>query len=88
MSVFEGNQQILNLYSEIDRPKQFFPILRLVMVFITLVLGIGMGLLGYLAFGKTCKSTILFNMPEDSKSALIAQILYVVTILGSFVMLA
>ena len=54
---------------------------------VTLVFGIGVGFLGYLAFGDACQSTILYNLPHSVSIGVVAKCLYIFTIIGSFVML-
>ena len=52
MNLFEGNQQILNLYAENDKPKQFFSIVVALFVGLLLFVSIFVGILGYLTFGN------------------------------------
>ena len=87
MNLFEGNGQILNIYSEIDKPRNFFPITMYIFVLITIFLGISIGVVGYFAFGSTCKDTLLFNMPTNDNSGIAAQGLYIFTIIGSFLVI-
>ena len=47
-----------------------------------------MGYLGYFAFGNSVKSVILYNLPNDDPLATTAKIFYILTISGSFVLLA
>jgi len=86
MNIFEGNQMILNLYAETDDPKSFMTIILSIFIVMGLILGFGLGLLGYLAFGATCESTILFNMPHHSGIGIAAKLCYLVTIMGSYVL--
>ena len=87
MNIFEGNQQVLNMYAEADEPGQFFVTIVAVSVFLAIFLGISLGVLGYLAFGDQCKDTILFNMPNEAAIGVAAKACYVFTIAGSFVLL-
>jgi amino acid permease len=64
MTLFEGNQQILNLYAEADYPESFFMIAVICIVILTLLVAATVGYLGYLAFGATTKSVILLNLPN------------------------
>ena len=41
MNLFEGNQQILNLYSEVDRPKIFFKMVLVIYVMIVVIICMG-----------------------------------------------
>ena len=86
MNIFEGNQQILNLYSEADKPKSFFKMMVTLFILITVFVGISVGVLGYMAFGNSTKSTILFNMPNEANVGIYAKVFYVITIMGSFVL--
>lgn len=45
------------------------------------------GYLGYLAFGNGVKSVILYSLPNNDPAAITAKICYVLTIVGSFVIL-
>ena len=46
-----------------------------------------MGYLGYLAFGNSVKSVILYSLPNEDPAAITAKCCYVLTIMGSFVIL-
>ena len=48
-------------------------------------LAVIVGLLGYLAFGENCKSVILYNLPHNDTLAVMAKVFYVITIMGSYV---
>jgi proton-coupled amino acid transporter len=87
MSLFEGNQQILNLYSETDKPQNFFLIALICIVALTFFVAATVGYLGYLAFGNSVKSVILYSLPNDDSLAIVAKICYVLTIVGSFVII-
>lgn len=87
MNIFEGNQQVLNMYAEADEPGQFFVIIVSVAVVLAICFGVSLGVLGYLAFGDQCKDTILFNMPNEAAIGVAAKACYVFTIAGSFVLL-
>ena len=43
------------------------------------------GMLGYFAFGATCDSVILLNLPNRSIFGILAKLFYCFTIMGSFV---
>ncbi len=88
MNLFEGNQQILNIYSEADKPQNFFAIVCILMVILLIIMGIGTGVIGYMAFGAASKSTLLFNLPNGDPLSITAKICYVFTLMGSFVLLA
>jgi len=78
---------ILNLYAEADEPRNFIKVAVGTTVFLAVVGGIGVGMLGYLAFGNSCESTILFNMPNHMSIGIAAKICYLITIMGSYVIL-
>ena len=84
MNLFEGNQQILNLYAEADQPRNFFSIIVFIFLCFLLILAISLGLLGYYAFGDKVQSVILFNLPPKDPFANAAKIFYIITIIGSF----
>ena len=54
MTLFEGNQQILNIYSEAQDPQDFFPTLVILFLLMLIFIAFLVGVLGYLAFGNTC----------------------------------
>jgi amino acid permease len=87
MTLFEGNQQILNLYAEADQPESFFMISVICIVVLTLFIAATIGYLGYLAFGASTKSVILLNLPNEDPLSVAAKICYVLTIMGSFVII-
>ena len=84
MNLFEGNQQILNLYAEADQPRTFFSIIVFIFLCFLLILAIVLGLLGYLAFGNEVQSVILFNLPPKDPFSIAAKLFYIITIAGSF----
>jgi hypothetical protein len=86
MNLFEGNQMILNLYAETDDPKNFMQLVLGIFVVMGVILGFGLGIFGYLTFGNTAESTILFNMPHHYGIGIAAKLCYLVTIMGSYVL--
>ena len=54
---------------------------------LTVFVAATIGYLGYLAFGNSVKGVILYNLPNDDPAAVTAKICYVLTIMGSFVLL-
>lgn len=86
MSLFEGNQQILNLYSETDKPQNFFLITLICIIGLTVFVAVTVGYLGYLAFGNSVKGVILYSLPNDDPAAITAKLCYILTIMGSFVL--
>jgi len=87
MNLFEGNQQILNLYAENERPRSFYPITMGVIISILLLFAVPTGYLGYLAFGDTVKSVLIMDLPYDDSLSVVAKLFYTLTIMGSFVLL-
>jgi len=87
MTLFEGNQQILNLYSEADKPQDFFLLATICILILTFFIAIAVGYIGYLAFGAATKGIILYNLPNDDPWAITAKCAYVLTICGSFVLI-
>lgn len=88
MTPNEGNQQILNIYAEADKPEDFYMLTVIVIVFLSLIVSVIIGYLGYLAFGAATKSLILFNLPNEDPASITAKLFYILTILGSFVVVA
>jgi amino acid permease len=54
---------------------------------LTLFIACAVGYVGYLAFGETTKSVVLYNLPNDDSISITAKCLYILTICGSFVLL-
>ena len=87
MNLFEGNQQILNLYSQIDKPQNFFYIVVVLFVILLVFIAITVGMAGYLAFGDTAQSLLIYNLPSNDPLSIAAKVFYIVTITGSYVIL-
>ena len=87
MNLFEGNQQILNLYAENERPRSFYPITMGVTISVLILFAVPTGYLGYLAFGNTVKSVLIMDLPYDDTLSVVAKLFYTLTIMGSFVLL-
>ena len=87
MNLFEGNQQILNLYAENERPRSFYPITMGVIISVLILFAVPTGYLGYLAFGNTVKSVLIMDLPYDDTFSVVAKLFYTLTIMGSFVLL-
>jgi hypothetical protein len=73
------------LYAEADKPQQFFPIVSILFVIMLVGIAILTGVLGYLAFGASCDSVILLNLPNKNVLGVLAKLFYCFTIMGSFV---
>jgi amino acid permease len=63
-------------------------IITTAIVLLTVFVACAIGYLGYLAFGDKTKSVILFNLPNDDPASIIAKIFYILTVMGSFVLVA
>jgi hypothetical protein len=87
MVLFEGNQQILNLYAESETPRSFYPITMWVIISILVLFAVPIGYLGYLAFGDTVKSVLIMDLPYDDSLSVVAKLFYTLTIMGSFVLM-
>ena len=59
----------------------------MVIVVVTFILAMFVGYLGYFAFGNSVKSVILYNLPSEDPASITAQIFYILTITGSYVLL-
>jgi len=81
------NGQILNIYGESDSPGSFYTVVFCVFTIIYVCFGFSIGLTGYLAFGSGSDDTLIFNMPNQTWVGISIQILYIFTILGSYVIL-
>ena len=87
MTLFEGNQQILNIYADADKPKRFYSILTTSLVILLIILAIFLGMMGYLAFGDDCKSILLYNLPANETASIVAKVFYIITVMGSYILL-
>lgn len=85
MCLFEGNGSILNFYSEVTKPSEFFRQTSFVMVMITFVALI-LGTLSYLTYADEIQNIILYNLPQDGFGVAV-RLFYMVTILGIYVIL-
>ena len=86
MSLFEGNITILNMYSEHDRPKNYFWVSASVMI-VSAIITFTMGLMGYLAFGATTQEIILLNIPVDEPLAVAAKFMFLTSVAGNFIIM-
>ena len=86
MCLFEGNGMILNLYAEVDKPQKFplqFGIVLTTITFIAIVVGS----LSYFTYGNSIESIILYNLPHHEVISVVTKFLYVLTIMGIYVLL-
>jgi len=58
-----------------------------IIVGLTVFVAGSVGYIGYLAFGETAKSVVLYNLPNDDPISITAKCLYILTICGSFVLI-
>lgn len=77
----------MNLYSESDKPQNFFLIAMVCILALLFFVAATVGYLGYLAFGNSVKSVILYSLPNEDPLSILAKICYVLTIMGSFVII-
>jgi len=73
------------LYSEAEKPQDFFKIVAISYASVTLVVATFLGILGYLAFGGQTMPIILGNMPETEWIGVVARVSYLFAILGCWV---
>ena len=85
MCLFEGNSSILSLYAEVDQPKHFlkYTILSFILIVIFCIF---CGALSFMTFGQKIEDIVLLNF-EESNISDFAKILYLFTIMGSYVIL-
>ena len=87
MSMFLNQQQI-NLYAECDSPEDFFWQACTVVFVIAICFGLPIGFLGYLAFGNSVKSIILYNLPNQDPASICAKFFIILNLLGSYVIIS
>jgi len=83
MNIFEGQASILNFYAEADKPQTFFHIQRSVIVF-NVFLQLVLGIVGYITFGSTLQSLIIYNLSSKDPLSIICKIFFIICIMGSF----
>lgn len=81
---FEGNKVLLNIYSEAKTPQNFCAIITVVQIVFTIV-SFGLGVVGYLTFKSGTESFLLLNMPTGVPMSIAAKCLYILTIVGSYI---
>ena len=86
-SLFEGNQQILNVYAETDKPQNFVRTAFITIGFLMTCVAIPISFIGIIAFGNDMESVIIYNLPYHDTLSIITRICFVMTISGSFVLL-
>lgn len=58
----------------------------MIFTLLSLLLVMGVGLLGYLTFGDRIESLIIYNLPTNDNVSIMAKAFYIATISGSFVL--
>lgn len=86
--LYEGNQQILNIYAETNAPSSFFAISVWVTILTMIFIAVTVGYSGYLAFGNKVKSVIIYNLPYEDPMSITIKFFYLFTIMGSFVLIS
>ena len=87
MSMFLNQQQI-NVYAECDSPEDFFWQATTIVLVIAICFGVPIGFLGYLAFGNSVKSIILYNLPNQDPASICAKFFIILNLLGSYVIIS
>lgn len=54
---------------------------------ILIVVAILLGIVGYQAFGDDCASVLLYNLPPQETTSIIAKVFYIITVMGSYILL-
>jgi amino acid permease len=62
--------------------------MTLIVVGLTLGIACSLGYIGYFAFGSGSKSMILYNLPNEDAWCTTAKVLYIITVMGSFPIVA
>jgi amino acid permease len=52
---------------------------------VAVLLAVPVGYMGYLAFGDQVESVIIYNLPPNDTISIIAKCFYVITIMGSYI---
>ncbi len=84
--MFEGSSVVITIYSEASEPKHF---VRNVILAYTIVaaFGIFFGYFSYLSLGDKINDIILLVLPNNSAWSIYCKMLYLVTIMGSYVIM-
>jgi amino acid permease len=86
-SLFEGNQVILNIYSETTVPVKFFTQVLILVISLSIFVVLSVGLSGYLAFGNSVKSVVIYSLPHQDVASIIIKFCYLITISGSYLII-
>ena len=86
MAMYEGTSVVVTIYSETSEPKHF---VRYVILSYTIVcaFGIFFGYFSYLVLGNKIDDIILLVLPNDSQWSIYCKVMYLVTIMGSYVIM-
>jgi hypothetical protein len=88
INVFEGGQNVINLYSEAQRPQDFLKILFPGIFIMNYIVPLGAGYASYFAFGHATKACILYSLPAGELLSSIASLFFILSIMGSYVLLS
>jgi amino acid permease len=87
MALYEGTSVIVTIYSEASEPKHFVRNMSLGYSFVA-VFGILFGYFSYLTLGDKCNDIILLVLPNGSHWAIFCKVMYLITIMGSYVIMS
>ena len=59
-----------------------------VVISLTIFIAMAVGYAGYLAFGSSSKSVIIYNLPNEDIMSIVIKVCYLITVMGSFVLLS
>lgn len=77
---------MLNIYSQLNRPKDMVTLVNASNVFVVSVV-LGTGFAAYGAFGSATETVVIFNLPYGSSVSILVQVMYMLNIMGSFSLL-
>ena len=86
MALYEGTSVVITIYSETSEPKQFVRNVILGYSFVA-VFGILFGYFSYLSLGSKIDDIILLVLPNGSRWSIFCKMMYLVTIMGSYVIM-
>ena len=86
MALYEGTSVVITIYSETSEPKKFFKSVMLSYSIIAFC-GIFFGYFSYLALGDKIDDIILLVIPNGNKWSVFCKVMYLVTIMGSYVLM-
>ena len=86
MAMYEGTSVVITIYSETSEPKHFVRNVVLGYSFVA-VFGILFGYYSYLTLGSKINDIILIVLPNGNRWAILCKIMYLITIMGSYVIM-